>query len=57
MLLKFEVEVEVTKTTGRFVSRETLSEELAGILESSDPGSLDIDGSEYEVTNYTVVPA
>lgn len=51
---KFVVEVELERTEGKFVSRDDMAQELLDAIESADPGSVDVDESSYEVTNFTV---
>lgn len=51
---KFIVEVELERTEGKFVSREDMAQELMDAIESSDPGSIDVDESSYEVTDFSV---
>jgi hypothetical protein len=50
----FTVTVETERTTGRFVSRAELADELRQALEDADPGSVWVDESEYEVIDFNV---
>jgi len=50
----FTITVEVEKQSGKFVSRESLRDELATGLEDADPGDLWIDESEYAVVSWEV---
>jgi hypothetical protein len=51
---KFVVEVELERTEGKFVSRDDMAQELLDAIESADPGSIDVDESSYEVTDFSV---
>lgn len=51
---KFVVEVTLERTEGKFVSRDDMAQELLDSIESADPGSVDVDESSYEVTDFTV---
>lgn len=51
---KFLVEVTLERTEGKFVSRDEMAQELLEAIESADPGSVDIDESSYEVTDFLV---
>jgi hypothetical protein len=51
---KFVVEVELERSEGRFVSRDDMAQELLDAIESADPGSVDVDESSYEVTDWSV---
>lgn len=55
---KFEVEVTVERTTGKFASREELADAIRDMLENADEGSIysvGADGdSEYETTEWQV---
>lgn len=54
MFLAIRIDVEVNKTQGKFVSKGDIEEAI--IAELSEPGSLYVDESEYEVTMWEVVP-
>ena len=55
---KFTVEVEVERESGKFASRDEMTEELISCLEGANEGSISgigADGdSEYTVTSWTV---
>lgn len=51
---KFIVEVELERTEGKFVSRDDMAQELLDAIESSDPGEVNVDDSNYEVTDWSV---
>lgn len=50
MLIEILVKVEVEKTQGAFRSREAIGEAI--VEELSDPGQLDVEDSEYEITSW-----
>lgn len=52
--IRIVIEAEVEKTSGKFVSREALGEEIVSELQGADPGSLSVDDSEYDVTSWEV---
>lgn len=56
MRFEFNVEVEVERDEGKFVSREELGEEIRGAIESADPASIEagFDGSTYNVESWDV---
>ena len=54
MNISITVTVEVEHTTGQFVGRESLVEELISTIEGADPGSFQVDDSEYDVTSWEV---
>lgn len=49
MIVRIEVECE--KTSGKFVAKEDVAEEIVGLID----GSLYVDDSEYEITDVSVV--
>jgi hypothetical protein len=54
--LTYLVEVELTKTEGKFAPRDEIAEQVLEALEGADPGSVTagFEGSEYEVTSWDV---
>jgi hypothetical protein len=52
--ITFTIEVSLDKTQGKFVSKDDLAEEIRTELEANDPGTVQVDESEYEVTNWDV---
>jgi hypothetical protein len=50
----FTVTVETERTTGKFVSRDAIADELRTALEDADPGSVYVEESEYDVILYEV---
>lgn len=54
MIIRFEVVVEVEKTQGKFVSKDDLREEIRSEIEGADPGSIQVDESEYDVQSWEV---
>ena len=54
MKITLKIEAEVERTTGKFISKSDIAEELKSEVENSDPGSVSIDDSEYEVTSWEV---
>lgn len=54
MLFTFQTTVEVDHTSGKFVSRDEISDEISEAIESADPGSIDVSESEYETTVWEV---
>lgn len=50
----FTVTVETERTTGKFVSREALTDEIRTAIEDANPGSLYVEESEYEVIQFDV---
>ena len=54
MFLAIRIDIEVNKTQGKFVSKADIEEAL--VAEISEPGSIYVDESEYEVTMWEVVP-
>lgn len=55
--IKIIVEVEVEKTTGKFVAKDEIAEQIVESIEGADPGSLYVDESEYEVVAWQVETA
>lgn len=59
MLIKFQVEIDVERVSGKFASKDDIAEAIAAELESAaeqaDVSGHDTDGtSEYEVTSVNV---
>ena len=54
MKMRFTVEVEVERVTGKFISRAALEEEVQGWLDGCNEGSVSVDDSEYDVTVFDV---
>lgn len=55
MRFTFTVEVEVERVSGKFASRDDLGSQLAGMLESTNPETLDTDNDGYyEVVDWSV---
>jgi hypothetical protein len=50
----FAVEVTLEREQGKFVSREEMAEQLAEAIQDADPGSVDVDESTYNVTDWSV---
>jgi len=50
----FKVEVEVEKTSGKFVGKDELQSEIQEALEGADYGSWSVDESEYETATWDV---
>lgn len=57
MRLTFNITVELARTSGKFVSKDEITELLLDELSNANPGSVDVDESEYEVTDWEVEPA
>lgn len=55
MKIRFEVEVEVKKASGKFCSKDDVANAILEQLEGSDPGSITVDDTEYEVESFQVV--
>lgn len=51
---KFTVEVTLEREQGKFVSRDEMAEQLADAIEQADPGTVDVDDSTYNVTDWVV---
>jgi len=51
---KFLVEVTLEREQGKFVSRDDMAQELVDAIEQADPGSVDVDESEYTVADWSV---
>jgi hypothetical protein len=54
MRFTFLVEVEVTRITGKFISGDDLAEQIREALDGANPNEIDVDESNYEVTDWTV---
>jgi hypothetical protein len=55
MKFKFEIEVEVERTTGKFVSKDDIRAGIESALTDADPGTMTVgDNSEYETTSWEV---
>ena len=52
MDFQFLVNVSVERMTGKFVSRSDIEEALVDALEQADPSTVDVDESEYEVSDF-----
>lgn len=46
--------VEVDRVSGRFVTRDDIEAALIEAVEQANPSSIDVDESEYEVTDWAV---
>lgn len=58
MQFTFTVTVEVSRTEGKFASRDELSDQLVEAIEAADPQSLEGDnGGQYETVSWTVEDA
>lgn len=58
MRLKFTVEVELSHTTGKFVSKEDLRQAIIGdYLDSSPPDEIMVEDSQYTVDGWEVQEA
>lgn len=57
MRFDITVTVEVERVSGKFVSRDDIENELIDAVEQADPSSIDVDESEYEVTDWAVTVA
>jgi hypothetical protein len=58
MRMKFTIEVEVARTSGKFVSKDEIRESIREEIEGADPGSITVgDNSEYETTSWSVEDA
>lgn len=51
---RFVVTAELEKTSGKFVGKDELEEQLQNAIEGSDPGSVDVDDSSYDVIDWVV---
>ena len=54
MRLTFLVEVELSHTTGKFVAKDEIADQLRDALESANLGTVDVDDSVYEVESWDV---
>jgi Zn finger protein HypA/HybF involved in hydrogenase expression len=55
MRFVFKVEVEVTRTEGKFATRDEISEQIMEALESADPGQIEGgEGGQYETAAWDV---
>lgn len=54
MRIKFTIDVELQKTTGKFMSKEDVAEEIREELEGTDPGTVEVDETEYEIIVWEV---
>lgn len=52
--LRYTIEVEVERQSGKFVSKDALSEEIEQWLENANETQISVDESEYEVIDWTV---
>lgn len=50
----FAVEVTLERESGKFVSREDMASELETALQDADPGSVDVEETTYNVTDWSV---
>lgn len=50
----FTVEVTLERESGKFVSRDEMADELETALQDADPGSVDVDETTYNVTDWSV---
>ena len=61
MRVKFTVEAEVERISGKFASKDEIEGEIQQALDEANPGSVSgvgADGdSEYEVNDWTVQPS
>lgn len=53
MKFRYVIEVEVARTEGKFAPRDEISEEIS-MNGFSDPGSLSVGDSSYDVTSFEV---
>lgn len=54
MIIQFTVAVELERVSGRFIAKDDLAQEIEDSLEAANPGDLNIDESEYTVSDFTV---
>ena len=55
MKFKFTVEVEVTRTEGKFAAQDEIATQIQDALENADPGTYDGDnGGSYETADWSV---
>lgn len=55
MRFKFEIEIEVERTEGKFATRDEIQEQLQDELISADPGNLEgSEGGQYETREWSV---
>lgn len=50
----FIVEVTLERESGKFVSRDEMADELETALQDADPGTVDVDETTYNVTDWSV---
>lgn len=50
----FTVEVTLERESGKFVSRDEMADELETALQDADPGTVDVDETTYNVTDWSV---
>lgn len=55
MKIRFEVEVELTRTEGKFASKDELAGQIQSALEDANPGEVEGEnGGQYEVSSFDV---
>jgi hypothetical protein len=56
-VFRFVVIVETERDEGKFVSNDSLREEILDALEGADPGSINVDESSYSTVMWEVEDA
>lgn len=54
MRVYITMEVEVERVQGKFASRDAIEENLRAELDGANPGTLDVDDSEYEIIDWEI---
>lgn len=52
--ITFTVEVNLQHNSGKFIAKDELADEILSSIEGADPGSIYIEDSEYEITDWNV---
>jgi hypothetical protein len=52
--LRYTIEVETERVSGKFASKDAMSEEIESWLEAANQEQLDVDESEYEVVDWSI---
>lgn len=54
MSRRYVIDVEVNRTSGKFVSGDAIDEAIVDVLEGSDPGDISPEDSEYDILSWEV---
>lgn len=54
MKITVTIEIEVERQSGKFRSKDDVADALIAEIEGANPGSVDVDETEYEVVSFEV---